>query len=153
MKCVNTLRPRQNGRHFTDDIFKCIFLNENVWIPIKVSLKFAPRGPINNYSIIGLGRPGAKPLSEQIMISLLTHICITRPQCVNVYLILCDKVVLCFGLNIAVILLPICKQRPCVRLHMESCTMIFTFLVLLKHFADNGLSISVHKCYRWHTLE
>ena len=29
-KLVNTLRPRQNGRHFPDDIFKCIFLNENV---------------------------------------------------------------------------------------------------------------------------
>ena len=27
---VNTLRPRQNGRHFPDDIFRCIFLNENV---------------------------------------------------------------------------------------------------------------------------
>ena len=28
---VNTLKPRQNGRHFPDVIFKCIFLNENVW--------------------------------------------------------------------------------------------------------------------------
>ena len=28
-KKINTLRPRQNGRHFPDDIFKCIFLNEN----------------------------------------------------------------------------------------------------------------------------
>ena len=45
---VNTLRPRQNGRHFADDIFKCIFLNENVWIPIKISLKFIPKGPIKN---------------------------------------------------------------------------------------------------------
>ena len=27
---INTLRPRQNCRHFPDDIFKCIFLNENV---------------------------------------------------------------------------------------------------------------------------
>ena len=44
----NTLRPRQNGRHFADDIFKCIFLNENVWIPIKISLKFVPKGQINN---------------------------------------------------------------------------------------------------------
>ena len=26
---LNTLRPRQNGRHFPDDIIKCIFLNEN----------------------------------------------------------------------------------------------------------------------------
>ena len=26
----NTLRPRQNGRHFADDTFNCIFLNENV---------------------------------------------------------------------------------------------------------------------------
>ena len=31
---VKTLRPRQNGRHFPDDIFKCIFLTENVWIAI-----------------------------------------------------------------------------------------------------------------------
>ena len=44
----NTLRPRQNGRHFADDLFKCIFLNENVRIPIKISLKFIPKGPINN---------------------------------------------------------------------------------------------------------
>ena len=27
---VNTLRPRQNGRHFADDIFKCIFLNSGL---------------------------------------------------------------------------------------------------------------------------
>ena len=27
---VNTLRPRLNGRHFTDDIFKCIILNDDV---------------------------------------------------------------------------------------------------------------------------
>ena len=26
---INTLRPRLDGRHFPDDIFKCIFLNEN----------------------------------------------------------------------------------------------------------------------------
>ena len=45
---INTLRPRQNGRHFADDIFKCIFLIENVGIPIKISLKFVPGGPINN---------------------------------------------------------------------------------------------------------
>ena len=45
---VNTLRPRQDGRHFPDDIFKCIFLYENVWISIKISLKFVPKGPINN---------------------------------------------------------------------------------------------------------
>ena len=44
----NTLSPRQNGRHFANDILKCIFLNENIWIPIKISLKFVPKGPINN---------------------------------------------------------------------------------------------------------
>ena len=44
----NTLRPRQNGRHFPDGIFKWIFLNENVWISINISLKFVPNGPINN---------------------------------------------------------------------------------------------------------
>ena len=48
MHFINTLRPRQNGRHFTDDTFKHIFLNENVRISIKISLKFVPKGPINN---------------------------------------------------------------------------------------------------------
>ena len=38
----------QNGRHFPDDIFKCISLNENVWIPIKISLKFVPKVRIKN---------------------------------------------------------------------------------------------------------
>ena len=86
---VNTLRPRQNGRHFPDYIFKCIFLNENVWILIKIPLNFVPRGPI--YSIPALVQkmawhwPGNKPLSEPMMVCLLTHICITRPQWVKLY--------------------------------------------------------------------
>ena len=37
---VNTLSLRQNGRHFADNPFKCIFLNENVGISIKISLNF-----------------------------------------------------------------------------------------------------------------
>ena len=51
LSCVipfNTLRPRQNGRHFADDIFKCIFFNENVWILNKTSLKYVPYGIIDN---------------------------------------------------------------------------------------------------------
>ena len=48
MHAINTLRPRQNGRRFADDTFKRIFLNENVRISIKISLKFVPKGPINN---------------------------------------------------------------------------------------------------------
>ena len=78
IQLFNTLRPRQNGRHFADDIFKCIFLNENVWIPIKISMKFVPKGPINNIpalvQIMAWRRPGDKPLSEPMMISLQTHI-------------------------------------------------------------------------------
>ena len=45
---VNTWRPRQNGRHFADDTFKCIFMNENVRISINISLKFVPKSLINN---------------------------------------------------------------------------------------------------------
>ena len=36
---LNTLRPRQNGHHFADDLLKCIFLNGNDRIPIRISLK------------------------------------------------------------------------------------------------------------------
>ena len=33
---------------FADDILMCIFLNENVWISIEISLKFVPKGPIDS---------------------------------------------------------------------------------------------------------
>ena len=66
---VNTLRPRQNGRHFPDDIFKCIFLNENVWITIKISLKFVPKFPINDIpalvQIMAWRRPGDKTMLQK----------------------------------------------------------------------------------------
>ena len=81
---INTLRPRQHVRHFADDSFKRIFLNENVIISIIISLKFVPKGPINNIpalvQIMAWRRPGDKPLSEAMMVNLLTHICVTRPQ-------------------------------------------------------------------------
>ena len=83
----NTLKPRQNGRHFADDILKCIFLNENVWISLKILLKFVPKGPIKNIpalvQIMAQCRPGDKPLSEPMMVTLLMHICVTRPQWVK----------------------------------------------------------------------
>ena len=48
----NTLRARQNARHFPDVIFKCILLNENIFISIKNSLKFVPMCPINNITAL-----------------------------------------------------------------------------------------------------
>ena len=49
---LRTLRPRQNGRHFADDIFKRIFLNENFWILNKISLKYVPLGLIDNMTAL-----------------------------------------------------------------------------------------------------
>ena len=70
LQCVNTLRPRQNGRHFADDTFKRIFLNDNVRISIKISMKFVPKGHIINISalvqIMAWRRLGDKPLSEHM---------------------------------------------------------------------------------------
>ena len=84
---INTLGPGQDGRHFPDDIFTCSFVNENVWISITISLKFVPKGPNNNIPalvhIMAWRRPGDKSLSEPMMASLLTHICVTRPQWVK----------------------------------------------------------------------
>ena len=84
---INTLRPRQNGHHFADDILTCIFFNENVWIAIQISLKFVLRCPDNNIpalvQIMAWRRPGDKPLSEPMVVSLLSHICVTRPQWVK----------------------------------------------------------------------
>ena len=84
---INTLRPRQNCRHFAD-IFKCIFLNENVRILLRISLKFVPKLRSNQHysstvQIMAWRRPDAKPLCEPMMVNLLTHICVSRPQWVK----------------------------------------------------------------------
>ena len=63
---------------FQTTFFECIVLNENVWISIKISLKFVPKDPINNIPALiqtmAWCRPGDKPLSEPMMVSLLAHI-------------------------------------------------------------------------------
>ena len=46
------METKTNGRHFPDDIFKCIFLNKNVLISIKISLKFILKGQINNIAAL-----------------------------------------------------------------------------------------------------
>ena len=87
VESFNTLRPKQNGHHFPDNILKCIFLNENVWIPNNISLKFVPKRPINNnpalVQVMAWRRPGDKPLSEPMMVRLSTHICVTQSQWVK----------------------------------------------------------------------
>ena len=70
-----------------DDMFKCIFFNQNVWISLNISLQFSHKGSINNIpglvQIMAWHQPDDKPLSEPMMLSLLTFICVTRPQWVK----------------------------------------------------------------------
>ena len=62
--------------------FKSSFLNENIWITIKLSLKFVLRIPINNIpalvQLMSWCQPGYKPLSEPMMVRLSPHICVIR---------------------------------------------------------------------------
>ena len=66
----NTLRLGQNGRHFPDNHLKCFFLNENIWISINTSLKFVPKGRINNIpafvQIMAWCQLGDKPTSHYL---------------------------------------------------------------------------------------
>ena len=82
---IKTLRSRRDApAHFPENISKCNFLKENVYILIRISLKFVPKGPIiNNPALVYImawRRPCDKPLSEPMMVSLSTHICVTRAQ-------------------------------------------------------------------------
>ena len=69
-----TTTPGQNdhGRHFAEDIFKCIFMKENFYILIRISLKFVSKGPIVLKSalvqVMAWRRPGNKPLQERMSI-------------------------------------------------------------------------------------
>ena len=71
-QCVNSSPPGQNGRHFADDVFGCIFVNGSFCILSKVLLKFVAKGPIDNNPILvqmlAWCRFGDKPLSEPMLI-------------------------------------------------------------------------------------
>ena len=86
---INSLRPGQDGRRFADDIFTCIFINENCCILIKFSLKYVRKDPIDNnpalVQTMAWRRSEDKTLSEPMMISFTTHICVNRPQWVNAF--------------------------------------------------------------------
>ena len=62
---VNLSLPGQNGRHFADDIFECIFMNEKLCISIQISLKFVPEGPIDNKA--ALPEPRLTHITEAYM--------------------------------------------------------------------------------------
>ena len=54
-----------------DNNFKCIFFNENDGIPIRISMKFVPRVPIDNrpalVQVMAWHRTGDKPLPETML--------------------------------------------------------------------------------------
>ena len=84
---VSTLRLMQNGRHFPDNIFTHISLNEHVGMSIQISLKIVCEGPINNnpawVQIIAWCQLRYRPISESMMI---LHLCVTQPQWIAVTL-------------------------------------------------------------------
>ena len=70
LHCIKLISPWT--KHFTDNIFKCIFINEKC-ISIRISLKYIPKGSINNkwslVQVMAWHRTGDKPLPEPV----LTH--------------------------------------------------------------------------------
>ena len=71
-------------------ILKYIFLNESDKIPIQITQKLIPRSPIDNkpalVQVMAWHRTGDKLLSEPMLVSLLTNICVTRLQWVKLFL-------------------------------------------------------------------
>ena len=48
LRDIDSFRPWQHGWNFADKILNCIFLNGNIWIFIKISVKFVSKGTMNN---------------------------------------------------------------------------------------------------------
>ena len=67
----NSSPPEQNGHHFTDHIFKCIFIKEKFCVSIQILLKFVLEGTIDNNSasvqVMAGRRAGNKPLPEPML--------------------------------------------------------------------------------------
>ena len=80
------------GWHKMAANFLTTFSNSFSWMKVykfwlRFHSRFVLKGPIDNIpalvQIMAWRRPGDKPLSETMMVSLLRHICITRPQWVK----------------------------------------------------------------------
>ena len=91
---LNTLRPRQNGCHFADDIFKCILLNEIVlnfpkFYSHESNCQYGSIGSDNSLAPNRLQTEvGACSVPSHYLNQwwrrLPKHTCITRPQWVMV---------------------------------------------------------------------
>ena len=109
----NTVFPHKFWRPFLDCMPQLFFRSQYVWFPVHLKGHLIPLcyetlvvnwqnwlftlfhqsrsvlspNPINNtpslVQIMAWRRPGDKPLSEPMMVSLTTHICVTRPQWVT----------------------------------------------------------------------
>ena len=81
--CSNLSFITHLGRDKMDDIFKYIFVNESVRFLNKISPNFVSKVHISNIpallQLMACRRPGGKPSSEPMMVSLSTHIWVTRP--------------------------------------------------------------------------
>ena len=80
------------GRDKMAAVFQTAFSDAFSWMKMyefrnKISLEFVPKSQINNIPALVQTMAcrwlGDKPLSEPMMASLLTHICVTRPQWVK----------------------------------------------------------------------
>ena len=52
LNILNWSAPGQNGCHSPDDIFRCIFVNKKFCILSKISMRFVPKGPIDNKPVL-----------------------------------------------------------------------------------------------------
>ena len=74
-----------SGHHFADDVFKCIFLNENIWISLKISLEFVPKVPVSNIPAlvqieVGAVKATSHYLNQVCLVYWCIYIYVTRPQ-------------------------------------------------------------------------
>ena len=60
------ISPGQNGHHFADDMFRCIFVNEKFCILIEISLHFVLKAAL--VQVMAWCRIGDKPLPEQMLV-------------------------------------------------------------------------------------
>ena len=90
------------GRNKMAAIFQTTFSNAFSWMKMfrfrllwrlfqRVQLTIFP----SLVQVMAWRRPGDKPLSEQTMVSLLTHICVTRPQWVKIRFRFCFSLFRC----------------------------------------------------------
>ena len=134
---LDILRPGQNGHHYADYIFKCIFVKENFCNLFEILLKVVPWCPSDN-DLTVCGCQPDKPMASLVATSRITPQCLWLLCCL--WLLMCTILFCCIPLGIKSLLRQLLGHLQTTETHFFKSSYSIYFW---RHFADQTILLKM----------